>query len=238
MNNESKEILKSRLDWRITYTIEPSHIHDGFEVGRCYGTTDIDEYLVRIAGNIMAVGEPHHVPAGMIKGYIVRLEDYLLKGIDDGSMSDLLDSVDDDLVKFYQPLLGEPECGRQARKGKLPIGVARRVGLKRVLIVDKVQVDPIFRGRYLGLVACTDFVRTFGTMGDLVACEPAPIGMQVTDEASKVRRLKAVTSLRRYWACLGFRQVGDSAIVAMFVDPDEPDLPKAVRTLRRAKTKP
>lgn len=237
MKSESKEILRSRLDWRITYTIEPSHIHDGSEVGRCYGTTGIDEYLVRIAGKIVAVGDQSRSLGGTIKGYVVRLQDYFLKGTDHGSMSDLLDSVDDDLVKFYKPLfVEEPE--RRWPKSRLPSGVACEGEIGRLLILDKVQVNSKLRGRYLGLLACTDFVRTFGTMGDLVACEPAPIGMRVTDEASRVRRSKAVTSLRRYWACLGFRQVGDSTIYAMPVNPDEPDLPKAVSSLSRIKKTP
>ena len=94
-----------------------------------------------------------------------------------------------------------------------------------VLLIDLVRVRPAFRGRDLGLLAARRVIDMFEPEDGLVVVKPFPLQFNAPNRSHRTKdedlsgfvtdEVAAFDKLRRYWARLGFRQVGDTEYLAL-----------------------
>lgn len=111
--------------------------------------------------------------------------------------------------------------GSQATDGESTSAVQPDIGL---LVVDKVWVDPRFRGHGLGPVLAAVGLEQLLHEYDVAACIPAPI----EGERNGPARAAAVEKLGRLWATVGFEPYRDGVWI---LEPDTATMDDAVRRL-------
>lgn len=95
-----------------------------------------------------------------------------------------------------------------------------------LLIMDRVNVWPAWRGRRLGPLLAGAMVNRVGVGCRAVACFPAPI--EEEDVATEAKRAAAQARLRRIWQQVGFRPWRDGVHV---LDPGQGTWEEAYATL-------
>ncbi len=111
-----------------------------------------------------------------------------------------------------------------------------------LLILDRIRIEPEFRGKGYGLYAAKLMVDHFGPSGGLVACVPAPyellqkyelLSVQDGFRLSRDERLPewgpAETKLRAFWSLLGFQQVATSDVFALSLTFQQPAIQDVLR---------
>ncbi|WP_152050798.1 hypothetical protein [Tautonia marina] len=90
-----------------------------------------------------------------------------------------------------------------------------------VLVLDRIEVMPRHRGRYLGLAVADRMINVLGRGCGLVVCRPLPLQFSERVMADPVKRMElaldefdpqdwdgACSRLRHYWSKLGFERIG------------------------------
>ena len=95
-----------------------------------------------------------------------------------------------------------------------------------LLILDRIELKPAYRGHGFGLLAARCVIETFGSRCGLVACKPYPLQFEGSNRWRPPARVWGTTKalrrarkkLRRYWARVGFQRVPRTMLYAL--DPE------------------
>lgn len=198
-------------------TFEPSDFRLRFETGGPLLPDDPSDFVRSIHGTLNIFDEQREefsVPVGHVSAYHVEIG--LAKQAKE-PITFVFDSVDDELADYFS-ILFEDENFSEGLEEILEPGFGGDL-----LIIDRVEIDPEFRGKNLGLIAALKTIETFSGGCAYVALRPFPL--QYGPLRSQTKKLKqqkydrfvksepqARKKLRDYWGQLGFKRVHDSDV--------------------------
>jgi hypothetical protein len=110
-----------------------------------------------------------------------------------------------------------------------------------LLILERIELKPEYRGRGFGLLAAHSIIEMFGSGCGLVACKPYPLQFEGNNrwtppaQASGATRAlrNARKKLRRYWARIGFRRVPRTVLYALDPERNLPSFGQMLREVNR-----
>lgn len=187
-----------------TYELDPSRLLVQYEVSRRLRPTDPDDEFMRITATLVAlvwsdedelIGETQLARARLLMYFpdTTRFPTW-----------EVLDAVDDDIEEFGALLDEDLNLDDTAVGGDGMIDA--------LLIAERVEVDPRWRGRGLGpMLLAQSILDHSAARMVLVALTPAPYQMVDADGAARQKR---GGELRVLWARLGAKPVND-VIMAM-----------------------
>jgi GNAT superfamily N-acetyltransferase len=202
-----------------------------------------ENYLTHLSGKVcISSDDSDCIVVGTVSAFSVRLSNALDDGV---SWFDVLDSYNDDIA-LYSALV-EPDGSSYTEwvQSKLEPFASD------LLILDRIRVDPKFRGKGYGLYAAQLMIQGFGPSGGLVACVPAPyellqkyqvpsVGEALT--MSREDRLPewkpAQMKLRELWSLLGFEPVPESDVFVLSLALRQPDLRGVIQKYFERKSMP
>ena len=172
----------------------------------------VEDYIVNVPGSIYLEDEEE---LGSFYGHIIQVdralneEQYLFEACDAHSHSQTLTQYYEALFDFDSDEIKE-SITKQWQKDVLISS--------DILIVDRVEVRPEYRGHGLGLAAVYSFIETFGKHDGFVALTPYPFQFDYPDidqkPFEKFSRDKkvALQKLQKYWSRLGVQRLEGATI--------------------------
>jgi hypothetical protein len=189
-------------------------------------------YLLLYKGRVLAISDDDEFPVGEVQALVAQFPEADEAG---WSAFDVLDSLSRDTA-CYLPLIGGKNvwCARIMNRFE--------PWEDRLLILDRVLIDPRYRGHYLGLKAAHALIDRLSMGCGMVALQPAPLvypklgataePMSRSDEEElKESRRK----LFRYWSLLGFRPYGKSGLMVLGTAFKRPSLEEVLERARTLK---
>ena len=193
-----------------------------------------DAYITNLEADIMVANEDfsHKKKVGTVSALSARLEKAAEDGVD---CVEVLDARSADTA-LYLDLFDV----RQSRYSGWVDRTLQPFG-RDLLILDRIQVLPEFRGNGYGLYAAYAMISNFAPSDGLVACIPAPFELLQKHRASGNPALvrgnedipgwnAALAKLRRHWGLLGFRRVPRSDVFALSLTLKQ----RSIRTVMQA----
>jgi hypothetical protein len=109
----------------------------------------------------------------------------------------------------------------------------------QLLILDRIRIEPEFRGRGYSLYAAHLVINAFGATGGVAACLPAPYELlKAREERERLSGQEetgpisgwnaAQARLREHWSFLGFSQVPDSDVFALSLSLERPSITEVI----------
>jgi GNAT superfamily N-acetyltransferase len=135
-----------------------------------------------------------------------------------GDVHDLLDSLSSDLEHIAATIFNV-DSGDFVEDLEEELNNAGSV-----LILDRVRVDPRFRGHGIGPLIAALAISAVGSGCSFAVCYPAPIEGKLTDR----QRKEAIASLGRVWAKVGFKPFRDGVWI---LDLETVELEQALQRL-------
>lgn len=184
-------------------------------------------------GAVVLFDDDESVEIGRYKAFYIDVEGAMCA---EESLFDIFDSRHQTLgyLELYNPGFGEfTEAAMKAAK-------ADWLYEPNLLILDRLEILPRYRGHGYGLEALIGMMHWFQAGAGLVAMKPYPLqfegggptpGEPDPMELAKlpIKEIAARTKLRRYYAQLGFRLVPKTPFMVRRVDQAPPKLPAARR---------
>jgi hypothetical protein len=106
-----------------------------------------------------------------------------------------------------------------------------------LLILDRIRIEPQYRGKGYGLYAAQLMIQAFGPPGGLVACVPAPYELLQKYQVPSVEEARTMSredrlpewepaqmKLRELWSLLGFEPVPESDVFALSLALRQPNM--------------
>jgi hypothetical protein len=188
-----------------------------------------ENYLTHLSANVcISSDDSDCIVVGTVSAFSVRLSNALDDGV---SWFDVLDSYNDDIA-LYSALV-EPDGSSYTDwvQSKLEPFASD------LLILDRIRIEPQYRGKAYGIYAAQLMIQGFGPQGGIVACAPAPYELAQKRERSSVegasaRRTKeplpgwkpAQAKLRELWSLLGFEPLPASDVFALSLTVRQPPM--------------
>jgi hypothetical protein len=197
-----------------------------------------DAYIVDLNGDILLAGDDEDdTRIGTISAYSVHLDQALEDGV---SWFEVLDAPTSDMAMYIDLISPNESAYTDWVQSNLePLG-------SKLLIIDRVRIEPEHRGHGYGLCAAQLMIQGFTSDDGLVACVPAPYELLedapcVTPEDDQSPKqipgwTAAEAKLRQYWSLLGFRQVPESDVFALSLTHQQPSMREIIQayfTLKR-----
>jgi hypothetical protein len=197
---------------------------------------DPSDYITPLSGSVCLpanIEDGDHVVIGSIKAYLVHLDRALN---DREDWFDVLDSHSADTA-LYLDLF---EAGENAYSDW--VQSAMETFSSDLLVLDRIRIEPQYRGSGYGLYAAALMIQDFGPAGGIVACVPSPYELAEGDYGSpfedamgrgRAERIpgwaQAETKLRAFWSLLGFQQVPESEVFALSLALRQPKMKETMR---------
>lgn len=167
-----------------------------------------NDYVSFISGSIYEIHDPgNDVKAGTMSAYLFETG----RALDD--QFPLSDVFDESIITdpYLQPL--------SARWEELEESLS--IWPDRVLILERSEILPAFRGKHLGMWADYRCIDTFGGSEGLVVAMPYPLQFRGKESVEKNRerlgldqfekdRNKAFERLTRYWRQMGYQMLAEN----------------------------
>jgi GNAT superfamily N-acetyltransferase len=195
------------------------------------------DWALEISGSILATvqtafrgGNGSDAEIGIVKAFLIQIREARREGFQASAVLNAKSFATSEYSQLFKKL----EWRKRVSKKFEP----RSADL---LILDRIELKPEYRGHGFGLLAARCVIETFGSRCGLVACKPYPLQFEGSNQwrpparvwgAAKALR-RARTKLRRYWARVGFQRVPRTMLYAL--DPAR-DLP-SFRQMLGAKDK-
>lgn len=196
-----------------------------------------DDFVYEVSGEVLGTDDEegcHEVLMGKFRLYYVDGE----RAVNDGvSVGDTMDAHSDHVSAYFAPLFGvsAPEFERSVYNALLCLPQN-----SNLLILDRVELLPEFRGQRLGLKVIKHVIRRFGNGASVVALKPYPLQFEYCRETSDWRkkmglkslesdRAKARRKLVTYYASIGFLELPKTPYMIFSPDmrfADEPYEPE------------
>ncbi len=196
-----------------------------------WSNPDPSEYVVTLAGNVCIPSEDvnEYTVVGTISPYSVHLGHALEDGM---SWFEVLESYSADTA-LYLDLLDKTDASSYSDSVQATLDPYS----SDLLILDRIRIEPQYRGKGYGLYAAELMIQTFSLPGGLAACVPAPYellqkydlptvrdAIQLSREQDLPEWGPAEAKLRDLWKLLGFQQVPESAVFALSLSLQRPTM--------------
>lgn len=178
------------------------------------------DYVVGFHGRIFDSGsdeddrETKEALIGRISGYRVYMD---LVWDHRRSPMDVFDAHSQTLLEFYEVLFDHRTRELKESIGDISIG-------SDILIIDKVEILPDYRGKSIGLKAVRRTMEFLGSGCAVTALHPHPIQydgkldkdwtQRMQPQAFACDKRTAKKKLREYWSRLGFQRIGRTSYMA------------------------
>jgi hypothetical protein len=174
------------------------------------------DFVHSILGKITAKSEDRgdEEDAGYVKASLVQFGEAMDHGI---STERLGDSIEGGIAEYWELLFDlNTGCWKEEVQDEYEASGCD------LLIIDRMEISPRFRGTGVGPIAIDRTIDIFGPVCGLIACKPWPL--QFTPafardrkalnrlKAPNVGRDEAIHKLRAYWSRLGFWPLGETGI--------------------------
>ncbi len=199
--------------------LEPMDLDMRFKVRAYFNQGEPDTFYDYISGRLNIYGEDDRESQKCIckiKAFVLRLDRLNQTG---GDLLSTLDSVDDNVVRYYEALYDGEEI-----KASISDEIEPGYGLN-LLVIDNVKTHPDYRGRNIGLLATLKVIEVFSGSCEYVAVRPFPLQFTAhnKDPKNKILKAKAYAAfesnekkafqkLRKHWEQLGFKRVEGSDV--------------------------
>ena len=202
------------------------------------------DYITPLTGNVCLQSDDDdgHTVVGTISAYAVHLGNASDNGV---AWFDVLDSYNADIALYLD--LFETDASSYTDW----VQSTHEPYSSDLLILDRIRVEPQYRGKGYGLYAAQLMIQSFGPPGGLAACVPAPYellqkhGLASVEDAinlSREERLPewqpAQTKLRQLWSLLGFEPVPASDVFALSLSLRQPRMQDIIQKYFERKTIP
>ncbi|MBN2002621.1 MAG: hypothetical protein JXA21_04630 [Anaerolineae bacterium] len=177
--------------------------------------------LTTIMGTIYDFAGDTRIELGKLTAFLLDVSSWELRG---ESIFDLFDQ-DVDLPVYYQALFGDGDYVFEDD-----------VIFSDILIINNLQIKPYFRGLKIGLAAVYQTMEIWGRGCSIVAIKPFPLHFTHSGQndpnwfaAMDMGRYptdldEATSKLKRYYAQLGFVDLGASPVMYLNRDMRQPSL--------------
>lgn len=184
---------------------------------------DGQEYVTECRGEIRGWrdvgGDGDEIPVGAITAYRIHAGHAGEEGVDLDYECDAIDAATHEFCHAFHEADGR---FREDVQEQFPDAVVSGPDL---LVLDRIRVDPAFRGRGIGLRATLRTIDLLAGGCGLVAMKPFPRQFESVGEGPartddlraglSTDRAQAWRALETYWARLGFERVGNSPYFAI-----------------------
>jgi hypothetical protein len=209
---------------------ESVYIHA--EIESHFPRTEPADWALEIRGSILLiegaqgrVGHASQTEIGTMRAFLIQVREARRAGLQASTVLKAKGFA----TSEYTRLFDKTEWRKRVRKKFDP----RSADL---LILDRIELQPEYRGQGFGLLAVRCVIEMFGLRCGLIACKPYPLQFegsnqwrppaQASGPAKSLR--KARRKLRWYWACAGFERVPGTMLYAL--EPQR-NLPTMARML-------
>ena len=192
------------------------------------------EFIQAIEGEVRQAGS--NIGVGRMSALLVQVGRVADAGKD---LFEIMDDESSELGKCHIAFFKAEDCDYKDAIREQFVDV---FGLD-LLIINRVEVEPAFRRKGLGLLAVSRMIDIFGENCGLVAMKPFPLqfrgcldpGWNPPEgiEDSEVAFRDATKKLRSYWSRAGFRRVAGTTYYALPPARKRPALGKIAVALRQ-----
>lgn len=180
-----------------------------------------DDYVYDIKGDIFwsgidDLGKEIYQKVGTLAAYFV---DIVSAMNDKVSLLDVTDAHSDNVYRYYELLIDKKE---NDFKEDLIEGQERPTNFN-LLIIDRIEVTPKYRGKNIGFAAISDLIRVFGHSCGYVATESFPLQFEANDEETDPNKTTedkelATLKLKSYYSKLGFKNIKGTDFMLLNLD--------------------
>jgi hypothetical protein len=185
---------------------------------------DPSDYFTVLNGSVV-LGDDDERAIGDCSARIVHLA---LAEERDVSWHDVLDSLDADSAEYAQLLDSKRDFEyRNAVRNRFELFSSD------LLILQRIHIQPAYRGRGYGLYVANATIETFGPSQGIVACHPTPF--ELNDRVDTPEFQAAKQKLRDYWALLGFGPLPRTDLYLLSTAIRRPSVSDCVESYTRTK---
>jgi hypothetical protein len=184
--------------------------------------TEPGDWALEISGSILATqqtafrsGDGSDAEIGIIKAFLIQIREARREGVRASTVLNAKSFSTSEYSRLFKKLEWRKRVSRKFEPRSADL-----------LILDRIELKPEYRGHGFGLLAARCVIEMFGSRCGLVACKPYPLQfegtnrwrppVQLSGAAKALRRTRK--KLRRYWARVGFRRVPRTILYAL--DPE------------------
>jgi hypothetical protein len=188
-----------------------------------------DDFSQAIQGRIFAQGENDRVAIGTLSASVIHIS----RALDENwNLYDILDAPSGEIADCLQ-LFAEVNYDTltldsyEYNEHVLKL-FKNDVWAGDILLAEKIEIHPPYRGNDAGLIAMRGLINTFGGDCQLVVCKPFPLQYSCKVDAENQLGFKAALSkLKKYWKRAGFKRVPKTDLYALAPHWRLPRLAKA-----------
>jgi hypothetical protein len=163
----------------------------------------------------LRAGSGSYAEIGFVKAFLIQIREARREGLHVSAVLNAKSFATSEYSQLFKRL----GWRKRVRKKFEPHPV-------ELLILDRIELKPEYRGHGLGLLAARCFIEMFGSRCGLVACKPYPLQFEGSNRWRPPGRpsgaAKAVHTaqkkLRQYWIRVGFQRVPRTMLYAL--DPE------------------
>ncbi|MFA7254056.1 MAG: hypothetical protein WC107_05895 [Patescibacteria group bacterium] len=176
-----------------------------------------DDYVYDIKGDIFwseitDSGKEINQKVGTLTAYLVDIVSAMNDRV---SLLDVMDEHSDNVYRYYELLIDKKE---NDFKEDLIEGQERPTNFN-LLIIDRIEIAPKYRGRNIGFAAISDLIRVFGHSCGYVAAESFPLQFEAGNENNESTDKELATlKLKNYYSKLGFKNIKGTDFMLLNLD--------------------
>jgi hypothetical protein len=180
------------------------------------------DWALEIRGSILATeqnafpsGDGSDAEIGIVKAFLIQIREARREGLPASVVLNAKSFATSEYSRLFKKLKWRKRVSKKFKPRSADL-----------LILDRIELKPEYRGNDFGLLAARCVIETFGSRCGLVACKPYPLQFEGSNRWRPPARVSGATKglrrarkkLRRYWARVGFQRVPRTMLYAL--DPE------------------
>jgi GNAT superfamily N-acetyltransferase len=180
------------------------------------------DWALEISGSIFATeqiafraGDGSDAEIGIVKAFLIQIREARREGLQASAVLNAKSFATSEYSQLFKKLEWRKRVSRKFEPRSADL-----------LILDRIELKPEYRGHGFGLLAARCVIEMFGSRCGLVACKPYPLQFEGSNRWRPPARVWGATramrrarkKLRQYWARLGFQRVPRTMLYAL--DPE------------------
>jgi GNAT superfamily N-acetyltransferase len=177
------------------------------------------DWALEISGSILATeqtgfraGDDSVAEIGIVKAFLIQIREARREGLQASAVLNAKLSATSEYSQLFKKLEWRKRVSRKFEPRSADL-----------LILDRMELKPEYRGHGFGLLAARCMIEMFGSRCGLVACKPYPLQFEGSNRWRPPARVSGGTKalrrarkkLRRYWARVGFQRVPRTMLYAL-----------------------